>query len=74
MVTKSLDIENDVLLSSIRKLGDNSKESYVIFDATNHHGILACNDSFCMLTNASRSQILNTDYFSWLSIDEKRQP
>ncbi|WP_338652496.1 EAL domain-containing protein [Lysinibacillus sp. Y5S-8] len=72
MVTKSLDIENDVLLSSIRKLGDNSKESYVIFDATNHHGILACNDSFCMLTNASRSQILNTDYFSWLSIDEKK--
>jgi len=71
MVTKSLDIDNDVLLNSIRKLGDNSKESYVIFDATNHHYILECNDSFCSLTNASRSQILKTNYFSWLS-DEKK--
>ncbi|MGE7986492.1 EAL domain-containing protein [Lysinibacillus fusiformis] len=70
MVTKSLDVDNDVLLNSILKLGDNSKESYVIFDATNHHNILECNESFCNLTNASRSQILKTNYFSWLT-DEK---
>jgi len=71
MVTKSLNTDYDVLLNSIRKLGNNSKESYVIFDATKHHYIVECNDSFCMLTNAARSQILNTDYFSWLSMDEK---
>ncbi|WP_155593632.1 EAL domain-containing protein [Lysinibacillus cavernae] len=72
MVTKSLGIDHDVLLNSIRKLGDKSKESYVIFDAINHHCILDCNDSFYMLTNSSRSQVLNTDYFSWLSVDEKK--
>lgn len=72
MVTKSLNTDYDVLLNSIRKLGNNSKESYVIFDATKHHCILECNDSFCMLTNAARSQVLNTDYFSWLSMDEKK--
>ena len=50
MVTKSLNTDYDVLLNSIRKLGNNSKESYVIFDATNHHCILECNDSFvCLL-------------------------
>ncbi|SCY57046.1 sensor domain-containing protein [Lysinibacillus fusiformis] len=70
MVTKSLDVDNDVLLNSILKLGDNSKESYVIFDATNHHIIVECNEFFCNLTNASRSQILKTNYFAWLS-DEK---
>lgn len=32
MVTKSMDIQNEMLLNTIRKLGDNSKESYVIFD------------------------------------------
>lgn len=71
MVTKSLDIDNDVLLNSILNLGDNSKESFVIFDATNHHSIVECNESFCSLTNASRSQILKTNYFTWLS-DEKK--
>ncbi len=72
MVTKSLDIDHNVLLNSIRKLGDNSKESYVIFDATDYQCILECSDSFCTLTNASRSQILNTNYFSWLSMDEEK--
>ncbi|MFA1737556.1 sensor domain-containing protein [Lysinibacillus fusiformis] len=70
MVTKSIGVDNDVLLNSIIKLGDNSKESYVIFDATNYHIIVECNEFFCNLTNASRSQILKTNYFSWLS-DEK---
>ena len=50
MVTKSLNTDYDVLLNSIRKLGNNSKESYVIFDATKHHYIVECNDSFvCLL-------------------------
>ncbi len=71
MVTKSLDIDNDALLNSILNLGDNSKESFVIFDATNHHSIVECNESFCSLTNASRSQILKTNYFTWL-LDEKK--
>lgn len=74
MVTKSLDIDHDVLLNSIRKLGDNSKESYVIFDATNCQCILECSDSFCTLTNASRSQILNTNFFHGFLWMKKRQP
>ncbi len=64
-------IEHEMLLNTIRRLGDNSKESYVIFDATNNHCVLECNDSFCTLTNSTRSQILNNDYFSWMSNEEQ---
>ncbi len=71
MVTKSMNIQHEMLLNTIRKLGDNSKESYVIFDATNNHCVLECNDSFCVLTNTTRSQLLNHDYFSLLSNEEQ---
>jgi len=71
MVTKTMIIEHEMLLNTIRRLGDNSKESYVIFDATNNHCVLECNDSFCTLTNSTRSQILNNDYFSWMSNEEQ---
>ncbi|MFJ7734218.1 EAL domain-containing protein [Lysinibacillus sp. NPDC097231] len=66
-----MNIQHEMLLNTIRKLGDNSKESYVIFDATNNHCVLECNDSFCVLTNTTRSQLLNHDYFSLLSNEEQ---
>lgn len=71
MVTKTMSIENEILLNTIRRLGDHSKESYVIFDATNNHCVLECNDSFCTLTNTTRSEIINSDYFAWLSNEEQ---
>ncbi|MGE7672074.1 EAL domain-containing protein [Lysinibacillus sp. NPDC094403] len=71
MVTKMMFIENEMLLNTIRRLGDNSRESYVIFDVTNNHCILECNDSFCTLTNSTRSQIINNDYFSLMSNEEQ---
>ena len=71
MVTKTMSIENEIILNTIRRLGDHSKESYVIFDATNNHCVLECNDSFCTLTNTTRSQIINSDYFAWLSNEEQ---
>lgn len=71
MVTKTMSIENEILLNTIRRLGDHSKESYVIFDATNNHCVLECNDSFCTLTNTTRSQIINSDYFALLSNEEQ---
>ncbi|MFJ6209369.1 EAL domain-containing protein [Lysinibacillus sp. NPDC092081] len=71
MVTKTMFIENEMLLNTIRRLGDNSKESYVIIDATNNHCVLECNDSFCTLTNTTRSKIINNDYFSWMGNEEQ---
>ncbi|GAB0168989.1 EAL domain-containing protein [Lysinibacillus sp. CTST325] len=71
MTTKTMIIEHEMLLNTIRRLGDNSKESYVIFDATNNHCIVECNDSFCALTNTTRSQIINNDYFSLMSNEEQ---
>lgn len=71
MVTNTMIIEHEKLLNTIRRLGDNSKESYVIFDATNNNCILECNDSFCTLTNTTRSQIINIDYFSLMSNEEQ---
>ncbi|MDD1503277.1 EAL domain-containing protein [Lysinibacillus sp. CNPSo 3705] len=71
MVTNTMIIEHEMLLNTIRKLGDNSQESYVIFDATNNNCILECNDSFCTLTNTTRSQIINIDYFSLMSNEEQ---
>lgn len=71
MVTKTMFIENEMLLNTIRKLGDNSKESYVIFDATNNHCVLECNDYFCTLINTTRSKIINNDYFSLLGNEEQ---
>ncbi|MEB2279991.1 EAL domain-containing protein [Lysinibacillus xylanilyticus] len=71
MVTNTMIIEHEMLLKTIRRLGDNSKESYVIFDATNNNCILECNDSFCTLTNTTRSQIINIDYFSLMSNEEQ---
>lgn len=71
MVTNTKIIEHEMLLDTIRRLGDNSKESYVIFDATNNNCILECNDSFCTLTNTTRSQIINIDYFSLMSNEEQ---
>ncbi|MGG2052972.1 EAL domain-containing protein [Lysinibacillus pakistanensis] len=72
MVTKSMDIQNEMLLNTIRKLGDNSKESYVIFDVRNNHKILECNDSFCALTNTTHTQIVESDYFSLLLNEEQK--
>lgn len=66
MVTKSMDVQKNILLTTIRNLGEQSKESYVILDA-NTNFIVECNNSFCMLTNAIRSQILETDYFAMFS-------
>ncbi|EON74019.1 EAL domain-containing protein [Lysinibacillus sphaericus] len=66
MIAKSMDIQNNSLLTTVRKLGDNSKESYVILDAKNSHSILECNDSFCKLTNSTSSQLRDKDYFSML--------
>ncbi|MFJ3388237.1 EAL domain-containing protein [Lysinibacillus sp. NPDC086135] len=71
MVTNTMIIEHEMLLNTIRRLGDNSKESYVIFDATNNNCILECNDSFCTLTNTTHSQIINIDYFSLMSNEEQ---
>ncbi|WP_285396848.1 EAL domain-containing protein [Lysinibacillus sp. fls2-241-R2A-57] len=71
MVTKEMVVENEMLLNTIRRLANNSKERYVIFDATNNHCVLECNDSFCVLTNTTRSQIINNDYFSLLSNEEQ---
>ncbi|WP_223552728.1 EAL domain-containing protein [Lysinibacillus sphaericus] len=71
MVTSTKVMEDEVLLNTIRRLGNNSKERYVIFDATNNHCVLECNDSFCVLTNTTRSQLINTDYFSLLSNEEQ---
>lgn len=71
MVTNTMIIEHEMLLNTIRKLGDNSQESYVIFDATNNNCILECNDSFCTLTNTTRSQIINIDYFSLMSNEKQ---
>lgn len=64
-------VEHEMLLNTIRRLGDNSRESYVIFDATNNHCVLECNDSFCTLTNSTRSHIINHDYFSFMSNEEQ---
>ncbi|MGE7092666.1 EAL domain-containing protein [Lysinibacillus sp. NPDC048646] len=66
MIAKARDLQNNILLTTIRKLGDNSEESYVIFDAKKNYSIIDWNDSFCKLTNATSSQILNKDYFSML--------
>ena len=66
MVTKSMDIQNTILLTTIRNLGEQSKEGYVILDAKTN-SILECNDAFCLLTNATCSQILKKDYFTMLS-------
>lgn len=71
MATKTMVAEHEMLLNTIRRLGDNSRESYVIFDATNNHCVLECNDSFCTLTNSTRSHILNNDYFSFMSNEEQ---
>lgn len=49
VTTNTMIIEHEMLLNTIRRLGDNSKESYVIFDATNNNCILECNDSFVHL-------------------------
>jgi len=68
MVSKSMDIQNNILLTTIRNLGEQSKESYIIVDAKTHL-IVECNNAFCMLTNTMRSQILNKDYFTMLSND-----
>lgn len=67
-----MDIQNEMLLNTIRKLGDNSKESYVIFDVKNNHKILECNDSFCALTNTTHTQIVENDYFSLLLNEEQK--
>lgn len=66
MVTKSMDIHNSILLTTIRNLGEQSKESYVILDAKTNC-ILECNESFCMLINASHTEMLKKDYFEMLS-------
>ncbi len=66
MVTKSMDIHNSILLTTIRNLGEQSKESYVILDAKTNC-ILECNECFCMLINASHTEILKKDYFEMLS-------
>ncbi len=71
MATKTMIVEHEMLLNTIRRLGDNSRESYVIFDATNNHCVLECNDSFCTLTNSTRSHIINNDYFSFMSNEEQ---
>ncbi|MCL1697498.1 MULTISPECIES: EAL domain-containing protein [unclassified Lysinibacillus] len=71
MATKTMVVEHEMLLNTIRRLGDNSRESYVIFDATNNHCVLECNDSFCTLTNSTRSHIINNDYFSFMSNEEQ---
>lgn len=71
MVTKAMIREREMLLNTIRRLGDNSKESYVIFDATKNHCVVECNDFFCTLTNTTRSQIINSDYFSLMSNEEQ---
>ncbi|MEY9977800.1 EAL domain-containing protein [Lysinibacillus sp. RC79] len=71
MVTKTMYIENEMLLNTIRRLGDNSKESYVIFDATNNHCVIECNNSFCTLTNTTRSKIINNDYFLLMGNEEQ---
>ncbi|MFJ7668498.1 EAL domain-containing protein [Lysinibacillus sp. NPDC097195] len=68
MVSKSMDRQNNILLTTIRNLGEQSKESYIILDAKSHL-IVECNNAFCMLTNTLRSEILNKDYFTMLSND-----
>lgn len=59
--------QNEHLLASIYRLGENSKKSYVVFDVKTNHSILGCNDSFCELTNYSTTQLQNMDYFALLS-------
>ena len=59
--------QNDQLLASIYKLGENSKKSYAVLDAKDNHSILYCNDSFCTLTNYTIEQLKGMDYFSLLS-------
>ncbi|WP_107947522.1 EAL domain-containing protein [Lysinibacillus parviboronicapiens] len=70
MIAKSMDIQNNSLLTTIRKLGVNANESYVIFDVKNNFSIIECNDLFCKLTNSTSSQILNKDYFSMLAKEQ----
>lgn len=63
--------QNDHLLASIYRLGENSKKSYVIFDVKANHSVLHGNDSFCELTNYSAAQLKGMDYFSLLSNEEQ---
>ncbi|MFJ7736088.1 EAL domain-containing protein [Lysinibacillus sp. NPDC097287] len=58
---------NDHLLTSIYRLGENSKKSYVVVDVKVNYNILYCNDSFCELTSYSTEQLKGMDYFSMLS-------
>ena len=67
MMMRQVTSQNDHLLASIYKLGENSKKSYVVFDASASYSILDCNDSFCEMTNYSTMQLVGMDYFSLLS-------
>ncbi|MFJ7952355.1 EAL domain-containing protein [Lysinibacillus sp. NPDC096418] len=58
---------NDYLLASIYRLGKNSKNGYVVFDAKANYSVLDCNNSFCEMTNYSTEQLKGIDYFSLLS-------
>lgn len=65
--------QNNHLLASVYRLGENAKKSYVIFDFKANHRVLYSNDSFGELTNYPAAQLKGMDYFSLLSIEEQME-